>query len=568
MRLSLDYFRKISVISFQLYGGGGYGKFLIGKSIQAFKPLKFLQNILFDRCRNGLLFIVPLNPINFVVNNLKHFKLFSFLMLCGFTQAQTIEECDKIFVEAISEMNQKNHTRSLELLTEVKTMAINNAWQKQLFLAFNNLGANYYLMLDYGEALDNYLEAYKIALKGLDAKYEMSVLNNIAILYSKEQKFEKAEEYFLKAYHIAKKNQDSLKIGLYATNLATVASQKSEIEKADQYIKIAIPLLKNVPPILDQAKITYVHTLILKKDFDEAKRIALQLLTTLNTPELSEHRISLLMNISDIYKYEGNQKLAIDYAMRAGNDSNSNIENKIDVYNQLSELYRTENKSSLAFIYKDSVIWAKDSLNQIKNGRLFENSRVKFELQNYEKELRESQKILKAERNLFYSIIGGIILLILISFWAIWNYSVKLRQRKIISERNYKIAGLEVEKQKKDKILLIQHLREMEVLNLFKQEKLKSEIDSKNRELTSKVVSISTRNELIENIIDSLTNSAEISKNEFLNRRIFELKNHLKKDSQEDNFFTHFERVNPSALKSLKEKHSDLTSNDLRYLSY
>src|SRR5690606_28417379 len=157
-------------------------------------------------------------------------------MICVFSKAQTVEECDKILVEAVEKMNHKNHARSLELLTEVKTMAENNQWHKQLFLAINNIGANYYLMLDYVEALDNYLEAYKIALKELDAKHEMIVLNNIAILYSKDEKHDKAEEYFLKAFEIAKENKDSIKIGLYATNLATVANEKAEIEKAENYI--------------------------------------------------------------------------------------------------------------------------------------------------------------------------------------------------------------------------------------------------------------------------------------------------------------------------------------------
>ena len=164
------------------------------------------------------------------MSGIKTIVCWVFLLVLSFSNAQTVEECDKILIEAVQEMNQKNHARSLELLTEVKSMAESNNWSKQLFLAVNNIGANYYLMLDYGEALDNYLEAYKIALKDLDPKHEMIVLNNIAILYSKDSKNDKAEEYFLKAYEIAKENNDSVKIGLYATNLATVANATEEIQ--------------------------------------------------------------------------------------------------------------------------------------------------------------------------------------------------------------------------------------------------------------------------------------------------------------------------------------------------
>lgn len=502
------------------------------------------------------------------MNNLKLFLLCGFLLVCVLTEAQTIEDCDKIIVEGVEEMNKKNHAKSLELLTEAKSIAENNNWYKQLFLAINNIGANYYLMLDYGEALDNYLESYKIALKELDPKYEMIVLNNIAILYSKENKHDKAEEYFLKAYNIAKENKDSVKIGLYATNLATVANEKQEIEKAESYIKTAIPLLQNTPPVLAQAQITNAQTLVLKNDFTKAKEITLQLLPTLNTSELSEHRISVYMILSRIYESENNIQLAIDYVNRAGKDDNASLENKIDVFTRLTELYRKLNDNAAAFSYKDSVLIAKDSLNQIKNGKLFENSRIKFELQNYQKELSESQNKLESERKFFYMILCGILFLILITLWAIWNYFTKLKQRKIIAESNQKIAELELEKQKNDKILLEQQFKEKEALTLLEQEKFKNEIESKNRQLAAKAILLSSRNEMIEDVIESLSVHREISQNPNLKKPISELKNQLKRNSDWDDFFSHFEEVNHGFLKSLKENHPELTSNDVRYLSY
>lgn len=483
-------------------------------------------------------------------------------------KAQTVEDCDKLIVTGVEEMNKKNHAKSLELLTEAKAIAESNNWHQQLFLAINNIGANYYLMLDYGEALDNYLESYKIALKELDPKYEMIVLNNIAILYSKENKYDKAEEYFLKAYNIAKENKDSIKIGLYATNLATVANEKKEIEKAEAYTKTAISLLQKTPTILAQANINKAQTLVLKNEFERAKEITLNLLPTLNSSELSEHRISVHMILSRIYENENNIQLAIDYANRAAKDENVSLENKIDVFERLTELYRKINNNAMAFMYKDSVIIAKDSLNQIKNGKLFENSRIKFELQNYQKELTESQLKLKSERKLFYMILGGILFFILVTLWAIWNYFAKLKQRKIIAESNQKIAELELEKQRNAKILLEQQLKEKEALTLLEQEKFKNEIESKNRQLAAKAILLSSRNEMIEDVIESLSVHHEISQNPQLKRPISELKNQLKRDSDWDDFFSHFEEVNHGFLKSLKENHPELTSNDVRYLSY
>jgi len=502
-----------------------------------------------------------------VINNKLVF--FSFIVLIfSFSKAQTLKECDEMIIEGVTELNNKNHVKSIELLTLVQSISEKNSWYKQEFLATNNIGLNYYMLLDYGEALDHYLEAYKIALKNLDPNFEMIVLNNIAILYSKEKNYTKAEEYFLKAFNIAKESNDSLKIGFYATNLASVANETKQLEKAQSYLKTAIPRLQNVPNILIIAKVIQAQNLLLNKDFSESKKNILSILPELQKTELSEHRISAWMILSEIYENEKNIDWAIKYAKLVGTDKNASIENKIDSYNRLTELYRFKNDNSTAFLYKDSAMIAKDSLNQIKNGKLFENSRIKFELQNYQKELSESQQKLASERKTFYMILAIALVFIMIVLWALRSNSVKLKQRKIIAENNQKITKLELEKEKYEKLILEQQLEEQSTKSKLKEEKFKNEIETKNRQLASKAISISARNELIESIIESLAKESEIKKNEGLKRQIFELKNLLKKESEWDEFFTHFDETNDGFLSALKEKHIELSSNDIRFLSY
>lgn len=482
------------------------------------------------------------------------FCLILFLFFFGNVFSQTKEEYEELLVEGIQEMNEKNHEKSLETLTRVKAKAEKNNWQKLNFLAVNNIGANYYWMLDYGEALENYLEAYKIAVKDLDQNFEMIVLNNIAILYSKERKFEKAEEYFSNAYKIAQESKDQRKIGLYAVNLATVANEQNEPEKAENYLQIAFRNLEKNSPILVQAYVSKAQNLVLKDQLDQSKELIDSILPNLSTPEFSEPRISALMLLSQISEKQNQYAQAIEFIKRARFDSESSLENQIGAYEKLSELNRKLNRIDLAFLYKDSVILAKDSLNFIKNGKQFENSRIKFEIQNYQKELSESQKRLKDERKIFYGIIAGIITLIIILFWALRNYFLKMKQRKIIAERNQKIAELELEKQS--------------TISSIETNKLKNEIETQNRKLATKALSYSARNELIENILVTLTQQSGLAENGQLRRQIQELKMYLKKESDWDDFFMHFEAVNHGFIQNLKSKHPELNSNDVRYLSY
>ncbi|MDD4374896.1 MAG: tetratricopeptide repeat protein [Bacteroidales bacterium] len=490
--------------------------------------------------------------------------LFSPVILC----AQNIEYCDQLIVEGVKEMNNKNHSKSLETLIHAKTLALDNNWHKQVFLSYNNIGANYYMMLDYGEALDNYLEAYKLAIKNLDDNFEMIVLNNIAILYSKEKQVTKAEEFFRRALDIALKKNDSLKIGIYAVNLAILANEKNELKKSDEYITISFDHLEDSSLIINQVYLAKAQNHILKKEFQQAKSIVDRILPAMNTPEMSENRLMAYMLLSSVFEDQNNIENAIYYAEQTRFDPESSIENQIEAYNRLAELYLKIDENNRAFQYKDSVILAKDSLNQIKNGKLFENSRIKFELQNYQKELFKSQQKLEAERKMFYLILFVAIVTIFIVVWAMRINNIKQKQKKIIAENNQKIIKLELENEKNDKMLLEQKLKEKEALNLLEQEKLKTEIESKNRQLATKALLLSSHNELIEEIIQVLLAENEISANQEMKKTITKLKHQLKKDSDWTDFLTHFEEVNQNFLKTLKDKHPTLNQNDIRFLSY
>ncbi len=498
----------------------------------------------------------------------KYFLFYSALLLSLSLNGQDVTTCDRLISEGVHAMNKNEHTKSLELLTKAKTMALDNHWYKQIFLALNNIGANYYMMLDYGEALDNYFEAYKIALKELDADQEMVVLNNIAVLYLKERKFGKAEEYFKRAYDIAGEINDSVKVGLYAVNLAILANEKNELEKADDYLSTSIAYLGDTAINVSQLYLIKAQNLLLRKEYEKAKNIVQKVLPTLDSPAKSQNRIVAYMLLSTIFNKENETDKAIRYAKLARNDPGSGIESQLDVFDELVKLYRKTGDVNTAFLYKDSMMWAKDSLNKIKNGKLFENSRIKFELKNYQKELTDSRMRLESERKVFYLVLSSIIIALLIGLWAVRNYLVKQKQKKIIAENNQKIIELELENEKNDKILLEQQLKEKETLNLLEQEKLKNEIEAKNRQLATKALLVSSHNELIENIVNTLLSDREIVQNPQLKKTVSNLKNQLKSDTGWTDFFTHFEEVNQGFMKTLKEKYPALNQNDIRFLSY
>ncbi len=478
------------------------------------------------------------------------------------SQAEVVDQIDL----GVKYLSEKKHTQSIEELVAANDAAIRNGWYTQAFNATLNIGTNYYLLLDYGEAFQYYLQAYEIAIQHLGDKQKMSVLNNIGVLYIEEKDPEKAKESFFKAYEIAKALDDKEEIGTYGINLALVLNKMGDLDLANKYIEEALPLLQNAPNVLLLAKTAKAENLLLRNQLSKAEMLALEILPQIENLFLLKERvtvndkITVLLLLSKIYEKQQLFKVAQQYALQARN-AQKNIEGRIEIYSSLANLFGHTGEFQKAMAYKDSVIIATDSLYAIKNTALFKSEKVKFQIQNYQHELLESKKTLKQEKQFFYMLILGVILLMGFLVWVYKNNSLKHKHRKRIIE-------LELAKEKSDRLLNERQHREKEALVLLEKERLKNELDSRNRELTTKAMYVASKNELIEEVIQSLAKSPQIAGNATLKSQINDLKKHLRKDTQWDSFFVHFEELNQGFLNRLRYKHPHLTSNDIRFLTF
>ncbi|MFT3794763.1 tetratricopeptide repeat protein [Flavobacterium sp.] len=501
-----------------------------------------------------------------------HHFLFRCLVACCFlmglcSHAQPMQSCDSLIKVGVEAMQRNQYIQSLELLTQARNMAAKNHWHKQEFLAINNIGANYYSMLEYGEALNYYLEAYTIALKELDPTQEMVVLNNIAILYSKEKKYDKANEYFFKAYQTARENKDNIKVGLYAMNLGNVANEQGDTKKARAYFTEALPLLANQPMFVVLAKIGIAECDLQEGHPEIARKNAEELLRTTKDLDFNDIGISLSIIIAKSYLKEGNTAMALVYAHKVF-DRKPNLETKIAVFELLSEVHFKNKSFAQAMAFKDSILKANAELNEIKNGKLFESSKIKFEIQNYRNEIALNETKLANERKIFYSVLAVILVVVAFIVVTLRNRSLKHKQNKLIAERSEQILALELEKEKSDYLLLEKQVIEKETQALLEQERLKNELELRNRKLSAKALYLSGRNQMIEEVLSDLSHLPELSKDASVVNHIKTLKDHLKTDAEWDSFITHFEEVNQTFLNTLKSKHPGLTANDIRFISY
>lgn len=492
--------------------------------------------------------------------------LFLFILSSGHILAQkndTAEHCDALIKKGIEALYKKDHSTSLEIFAETKKIAEQNSLYQQQFITTNCIGLNYYQMSDYSSALDYYLEAYSIAVKYLKSDREMTVLNNIALVYLQQGKYKESEKHQKRAYDLAVANKDQIGIAIYSSSLADLYNTTHQLDKALEYIKISREALKivNDTRIDIDLDLAEAKNFVERNEFDKALNILEPLLQKLKSKEYIDHRISALLILSKVYLGKKQNDKAISYVNQAQKE-NLNYTNTKDIYNQFSNLYFSLGNYDKALQYKDSVIIVKDSLNAIKNQAMYQNSEIKLKLQ-------DSQKELKSEKRLKFYVAAFCISILALLSWLFRTLYLKNRQKRTIAERNEQIVTLELKNKENDNLLLEQQIKEKETEALLEKEKLKNELESRNRKLAANAIHIAQRNDKIEEYILKLKKNPEIIKNDQLSQQLDQLKLILtKEDSNDDDFLTHFEKINSKFIDNLKEKHSDLTLNDIRYISY
>lgn len=497
------------------------------------------------------------------------------LMLIPFaSEGRNTRYCDSLIKSGVDKMFDRQYLPAMADLTKARQIAQSANWYKQQFLATNNIGLTYFKMLDYGNAVAEFLTAYELAISNKAPVDEMTVLNNIAIVYIRDNNLSQAQEYFLKSYRIAVQQKIPSRIGLYASNLAQLNLEMNNLEAAENYVNIALPNLAGEPNVLLNANIVKSMLLLKYGKVDEAIQSSILLLEEAKLSGYREEATEINILLAKAYGKMGQWRKAGFYAQNALQDCGDN-ELKIKIYQELAHIAVNTFDISHAVAAKDSVIALTNAINRNKNKELLDNSKLRFELSSSQHALEISQTRAQNQKIIYTIILLLLIPVILVLVWALHKKSLLAKQKRTIAENHLRIIDLELEKEKIQTSLLSNQIKEKELLTQLEMEKQKEEearlyreIELKNKQLSEKILFQSTRNELIEEIIRTIPTLPNMEHNETLIKVIHELKIHLKEDTKWEEFAAHFENVNNEFIKALRDKHADLNANDIRFLSF
>mgnify|MGYP000898972304 CR=1 FL=1 len=449
------------------------------------------------------------------------------------------QQCENFLIKGRKAKEEGEYIKALEYFTQAEVLAENYQIKEKLFDIKNNIGVVYVNLSNYNEALGYYLQALELAKTATDDSLSM-VLNNIGNLYSNMKDYRNALKYYKTVYNDPEKKEDYTRTFI-AINISDNYNKLGDFEEARKYL-LEVKDTKKAKKVEQVWKANYAETFLLEGKIDVAEEMMLEALKDEGLKKDNDSYVYIVELLSRIYTKKNQPDLAILYAKK-GLEYTSKLKERINLYNEISGLYLKKGEAVHAMQYKDSVIKTKDAIAGLINKEFLETTKIRLKAQRYENELKISKEKYSAERNLYIIAIVFSLVLSFLVYKTLKGRILKQKQEKIIADNQQKIVELEMDN-------------------------LKNNIGEKNRKLTAKALYVSGRNELIVEIINSLTQFPEISKNKEVSSYIKTLKDYIRTDDEWDEFTVHFEKVNPGLLKTLTTKHPGLTAKDLRFLCY
>ena len=363
------------------------------------------------------------------------------------------------------------------------------------------------------------------------------ILNSIGYIYYEQENYDKALEYYSKSLDVVREINDSTGIARGLNNVAAVYANKGDFQFFEIYIKEAVEINKRKGARLQEG-INY-------SNLGEAKNANNDLDSTLyyydkagvifselnNVPKLSDLYLSyaryyLGQNDFEKSKYYAGKayKLGVDHKIKKAVYSAAKVWHTI---------YQKENDIENA--YKYSIIE-----NQLKDSLDIEESLIKIsqlELSHEFEKINQEKKLEQQHKDFLKTIYG-----ISIFFMLVLIIIIILARQRIKSKNE-----------------------------LIRRKQYETEIDRKNKELTSNVMSLMRKNEIISEIADKLLeirNDAVKSETKLAIKRIARELNKSKDQEIWEEFEIRFKQVHSDFYMNLVKKFPNLSPNEERLCAF
>jgi tetratricopeptide (TPR) repeat protein len=469
---------------------------------------------------------------------------------------------------------------------------------KETIAAYRGLGQTSIRISTQDSARSYFITALKLAEKYNFYKQQAEIHNGLGNSYIEENNFEHAlEEYFTGANLYDSLLHDPIGYSTSLLNIGNVHFVLGNLEKALSYSRLGSKqaednnhyngiayghkLLGRIYRKLhktDSAIIEYnvaLKTYLQRGDKQSAAEIELSLgnihydisqydtalthLEKANALALAIHGIS---ELAYIYSSTGFTYYALKEPDKAilYFDSSRLYAKKInnpyllmDAYSVLSEIEKENKNYQRALKFNEQLTALKDSVTVSENRKAVEELNLKYESEKKQAAINLLQKDQRISRFSTYALFGILLFVIMIAFFVINRSRLKLEVEKKIGEKERELS------------LQQKELYESELkTKQLQQERLKQEIEFKNKELTTYTLNLIQKNEILEELKTILQQLDKTNDPGQLNTILKKLKYSAQLDKEWDGFKRYFEQVHTGFFDSLLNQYPELTAADLK----
>ena len=566
-----------------------------------FASIAFSQNASYVQGKNllreadSLLFIDADASIQRAKSVLKHFGDNDTLFVnATSTLAQAYRE--KKFYDSVDYYANISLQKALELQDTVN-----------IIFSYTNLGSDYYLMAEYGKALDElkksetYYKAFGTERKTdkISPLYYAKLLNNMATAYIKTTHYDSSLRCFIQSIKIKEANHAAAGTLIVSKiNIGSIYLAIKDFENSEVWLKEALTDAVNEQDSVYMAR-CYANLGVLYKKTDDTTRAIVNYKKALGINEnRGDHRnqaivlqnLALLLSsqqkYDDAYPYfvralennnaicANNSRLHLamsrmfleqqlyDSAIVHGNlalplaKESGNIDVQLEDYDLLSRAYKGKKQFRKAYDFLQKHLSLKDSIIMKENREYIQSLKTEFETERKEheivflKELNQSEHakalaIQSKQRLLIVVILLTLALLIVV---AAYYFSKKKKEKEL-----YLV----------EKKLLETDLKNKEL----KAKELQTDVNYKARQLTTHALNMLQKNQMLADIREKL-NAIAGQVDEQLARQfntiIKEIGKSRKTEKDWELFKNYFENVNKDFNKNLHLLNPNLSTHDFR----
>ena len=445
--------------------------------------------------------------------------------------AESVPERIETLIEISKLFQRESYQKAIEYGQEAYNLASANNLNKYEAEASRNIAVIYYAMGDYKSATENYLNALKYYDLEQDTAGLVVINNNLGAIYDRLQDYENALTYFFEASDLLNRMQPDEQVSLRRAsvfnNIGNVYQTNGDISSAAQYYEKALS-------IAQEAGIGRVEGIALNNlgklylvdigDYDKAieylnKGLEVRIAEGDKAEISKSYNVlsSYYLTVGELEKAKESVETSIALSQEIGS-----LESQIYSYSTLSEIEREMDNYKAAL---DAFVRFKQLSDSVQSQNVsseITKLRLKYDFEKA-KQAREHEEKLSRDRYIATIIILGVCLLLAVLLAII----VRMRSRHVELRRKNLVQDLEL----------------------------------KNKELTTNVMYLIRKNELINDVAERLLKiQPKIlpDNKKIIQSIILDLQREADSDSWHE-FELRFNQVHTDFYNNLRKIHPDLS---------